>query len=249
MKVSVVSLFVCISLVGCLPESPLSPDEDSGAGGGESSGELTVDLTLGTSSPSNIDYPVTVRARIEGSKGAQYELSLNDSVIESARLPSTGTNIGGPFSGTEGPTNYRYVYFVIGEPGGHRIDVSLTRGDETVLTTESLTIGSVCDANENFYAQANLSTRFSCGNCHEPGGNASFIIDGSSYASIAQTDKYTSSNPYIMANMPANLDPTPEGRGGELVHSGGEKWTQSSPTHIRMLELAYRVANDFSCPN
>lgn len=243
---SVFSLWLCAVLVGCQPETPMSGDGTDLTS--DTDYLLSVDLALGVSSPSNIDYPLTVRARIEGGKGSEYALSLNDTLIESARLPAKGTFNGGPFSGTEGPTNYRYAYFVIGEPGEHTVSVSLSRDEETVRASQLLTVGPVCDANENFYAQANLMSRFSCGNCHEPGGTASFEIDGSSYASISQVKKYAGSQPYVMANMPANLDPTPAGFGGELNHSGGQKWVEGSTTHVRMLELAYRVSTDFNCP-
>lgn len=232
----------------CLPELT---EDDSGNGtqNSSTSDDLTVELQVTATSPVNSDFPYAAKASITGTKGAAYTLKIGDTVLETGNLPSVGAFVGGPFSGSEGSVNTRLVYFVVGEAGSKTLSVEVTKGGETA--TDSLAIsseGSVCEANENYYANEGFSSDFNCTSCHSPSGTASFTIDGSSYASISSTTKYSSNNPYIMANMPANLDPTPEGNGGELNHSGNLRWAQDSSTHMRMLELAYRASTGFSCP-
>jgi hypothetical protein len=232
----------------CLPELSANGAND----GDETSDvaeELTVDLQITTSSPDNSDFPYAVKASITGTKGAAYTLKLGEAVIESGNLPSVGAFVGGPFSGSEGNVNTRLVYFVVGDSGSQALSVTVSKSGETA--TDSFTLsssGTVCEANENYYANEGFSSDFNCSSCHSPGGTASFVIDGTSYASISSTSKYSSNTPYIMANMPANLDPTPEGNGGELNHSGSLRWSQDSSTHMRMLELAFRASTGFSCP-
>jgi hypothetical protein len=250
MKKIFIAVFAACSLVACLPEVGTGGADSNGDSNNTDSGPLSADIMLTTDNSATTNYPLAVKAEITASAGSTYEVKLGDTVIESGNMPSNAL-LQGPFSGITDGNNKRLVYFVIGESGEHEVSVVIEKNDEIVTDSESLTIGAAsCDNNPSFYENENLSSNFSCGDCHESGGTASFIIDGSSVTTIAAVPKFNAADPYIFANTPANLDRTPGDNtfGGEYSHSGGVRWSPDSEAHFRVLELAYRIRNDFSCP-
>jgi hypothetical protein len=240
-----------LALVACLPEDlNNTSDGDDSNDNGTGTSSLSADIILTVDNTANTDYPLAVKAEITATAGSTYEVKLGDTVVESGNMPSN-TLLQGPASGITDGNNKRLVYFVIGEAGTHSVNLTIGKDGETETDSQTLTISSgSCVINSSFYENESLSANFSCGNCHESGGTASFIIDGSSITTIANVPKFNGSDPYLFANMPANLDRTPGDNtfGGEYSHSGGQRWAPDSEAHFRVLELAYRIRNDFSCP-
>ena len=248
-------LLLCIPLQGCFVEAPggagaVSTGSNSGSsGGGESSSALSADVRLMTNGDANGDFPLGIKATITATAGSTYTLKLGDDVIESGAMP-TNALLQGPASGITDGNNKRLVYFVIPQSGTQQVSLTIAKGGLTATDSETISIASNCESNDSFYINEELADNFSCGGCHEAGGTASFIIDGSSLATISNVPKFNGSDPYVLANTPANLDRTPGANtfGGEYSHSGGVRWSPDSVAHFRTLELAYRVRNDFTCP-
>jgi hypothetical protein len=135
------------------------------------------------------------------------------------------------------------------------VTVTISRDGESVTDSETMDVGPTCQDNSSFYINEEMDDNFSCGDCHEDGGDASFVIDGTSFTTMLNTFNDTTklssaSDPYVFANMPAMVDRTPglNTFGGEYNHSDGLKWPADSGTHFRVIELAYRINEGFSCP-
>lgn len=245
-------LVLAISLSSCFPE--VENDLDQGNTDLEvevSSGPASLQLT--TSNLERSDYPIAVKATITASAGAAYYLKLNNDTVASGFMPPTPI-LQGPASGLTDGNNLRLVYFVVAEPGNHTVTLTETLNGEVETDTAVLSnVGARCEANSDFYSNESAigpSVFTECEQCHSEQGTATFDIDGSTYGSIASTRTLTETDYFKFAHMPANMDPTPgEGmNGGEFNHSGELRWPQDSATHFRVMELAYRVSQSFTCP-
>ena len=241
-----------LSLTSCFPEAENDLDQDdSGSGFAVSTGPATIKLV--TSDLNRSDYPIAVKAVITASAGAAYDLKLGDESIASGLMPPNPI-LQGPASGITDGNNVRLVYFVVAEPGAHTVTLTETLDGEVETDTAVLSnVGARCEANSDFYSNESAigpSVFTECEQCHSEQGTATFDIDGSTYGSIASTRTLTETDYFKFAHMPANMDPTPgEGmNGGEFNHSGGLRWPQDSATHFRVMELAYRAAENFTCP-
>ncbi|MDN3648234.1 hypothetical protein QWZ13_04845 [Reinekea marina] len=240
--------FVVLCLSACFPkaendlgQSDNNPDDTDTVGGAAS-------LVLKTADLLNSDYPLAVHATVIASAGAQYEISLNGQLVEAGNMPAE-PKPQGPFSGLNDGNNERWVYFVISEPGQHSIELTETLNGEVETDSVSLTLGSDCDENDDFFNDepAIQSADFSCtgSGCHN---GTAFPIDLTNFDTLAETDIFGRDAYMNFAHMPAQADVTPYATGGKLIHTGDVKWTQNSATHMRMMEVAFRAYSSFTCP-
>jgi hypothetical protein len=244
-------ILLIIALTGCFPEAEndLGKDEDNTPDDGGSSLGGTASLVLTTADLDGSDYPLAVKAQIIASAGAQYEIKLNDQVVETGDMPAE-PKPQGPFSGITDGNNERWVFFVIPEAGSHTVTLTETLDNEIETDTANIVLGTACEENADFFENESafgLSDLSCAGSCHSNSGTA-FIIDSTSFSTLKTSEIFTRSNYINFAHMPAELDVTPYATGGKLVHSGGVKWTTASATHFRAMETAYRIAEDFVCP-
>jgi hypothetical protein len=245
MKKMFIMAISALALVACLPEDlNNTSDGDDSNDNGTGTSSLSADIELTYSSAAPGDYPLGIRAEVTATAGSEYVVKLGDEVIESGSMPPNPI-LQGPASGLTDGNNKRLVYFAIGEPGTKTVSVSITKNNETETASDTVTVGNVYEQNDNFYGSTlNPSDFNSCQGCHSPAPNTS------SFCQFKNWDKVQNvSDPYRVANAPANTDPTPGSgmTGGEYSHSDGVKWTQDSAKHFRMLELVYRMRNDTGC--
>ena len=246
MKKLFIMAISALALVACLPEDlNNTSDGDDSNDNGTGTSSLSADIELTYSSAAPGDYPLGIRAEVTATAGSAFVVKLGDEIIESGTMPPNPI-LQGPASGLTDGNNKRLVYFAIGSPGTKTVSVSIVKNDETETASDTVTVGNTCEENDNFYGSTlNPSDFNSCQGCHAPSPNTTSYSDFKTWDKVQNT-----SDPYRVANAPANADLTPESTTGRKVysHDGKQKWSQDSAKHFRMLELVYRMRNDFSCP-
>ncbi|WP_320823695.1 hypothetical protein [Reinekea sp.] len=248
MKKAILSWVLPWLLVGC--NILLDPPVDSAPGAdtvGSStdpvSGALITSLIVTAGNTPNGDFPVAARVQMRAIAASQYELRLNDELLESGNMPTTAI-VTGPFSGLTSSDNIRQTYLTLAQTGANVVELTIIKDGKRETTEVRLEIGNQCSGvNENFYANEVQSSFNSCTACHtqQP--------DNSSFAALKLWNKIRdSSERYFVAHVAAQFDVWPQATGGDWVHSGGQRWAPNSAEHLRVIEMLYRMDTDFSCP-
>ena len=242
---------VAFLTIGCIPEKPAGPSDEEPEEESSVTGDEPMEVTLNVQMGSGSHFPRAVKATFTGTIGTTFEVKVNGTLMESGTMPVVGMREGGPFAGFEGTRNQRIAYVVLPQDGTNTVSVSVIRGSEVAEDSVDVEVVGTCSENLQVYADEGHNTRFNdCEGCHAPEpSNASFDT-------LKTWDKVqNTSDPFVVANAPANADLTPglrmENRdtpGGEYNHSDGQKWGQDTSTHFRVLELVYRMRTDFVCP-
>lgn len=223
-------------------QSPLDNDIDEPSD--EQNSDSNTDSQTGTKASivksvfdttNNTPYPSAVYLKLKGNAQSTFDISDNQTVVESGTLP-IGDLIG-PASGLRSAYSQIERVIVLPENTDHVLAFSINAPDQEFDSAE-LTLavaGKNCMSNQTFfttYIESELDNN--CGSCHSNIGTASGWSIDEGFSGLSD---YAADRGEVFYERPTSQ-----------YHGGGRRWDLDDDEVLRMAEFVYRSKNGFVCP-